>query len=87
MRTRAEQALAAEKERHDRELATTRSRFRRVNRRFRLLLALIVGTVAFLLLDLAVGLRTAWSILVGASVLIGLYALLAAWAGKGPDDS
>lgn len=35
--------------------------------------AFVVSIVAFLLLDLAVGLRTAWSILVAASVLFGLW--------------
>jgi hypothetical protein len=79
---RAADRLAAEEARHRSELAKERSRATTARRRLRFFIALVVSVFAFFLLDLAVGLKSAWAAVVAASVLAGLWLTLAVWARR-----
>lgn len=77
---RAERTLTAERERHagelrrrDEELADRTNERNKARRRLLLGAAFVVAVIAFLLLDLAVGLKTAWSVLAAAGLLLGLW--------------
>jgi VIT1/CCC1 family predicted Fe2+/Mn2+ transporter len=72
-REEQERRHADELRRRDDEIAATRRERNRAKRRLFMGTAFIISVVAFLLLDLAVGLSTAWSIVVAAAVLFGLW--------------
>jgi predicted nucleic acid-binding protein len=84
---RAAQAIAAEQARHSRELedkdkqlAIERRKARTARRRLLFFLALVVATVSFLLLDLAVGLASAWAAVIAFGVLLSLALGISQWA-------
>ena len=84
---RTAEMLAAEKERHQRDLAAKekelheeRTRAQTARRRLLFFVALVFAIVAFLLLDLAVGLKSAWSALVAVGILAGLVLGLSQWS-------
>jgi VIT1/CCC1 family predicted Fe2+/Mn2+ transporter len=83
---RAAEAITAERERYKRELAAKdsqlegeRKRSQAVRRRLLFFVVFVLAVVAFLLLDLAVGLKSAWAALVALGVLVGLVLGLSQW--------
>jgi VIT1/CCC1 family predicted Fe2+/Mn2+ transporter len=72
-REEQERRHAEELRRKDDEIAATRRERNKARRRLFMGTAFVISIVAFLLLDLAVGLSTAWSIIVAAAVLFGLW--------------
>ena len=91
---RALRSLREADERHHRELSERDSKVEAAERaasaarrRFILLIAFLSSLVAFFALELAVGLRTAWSVVVALSVLVGLWVTLSAWARRKSDKS
>ncbi len=83
---RAAQAIAGEKARHEQELAQKekelgieRGRARIARRRLLFFIAFVLAVVSFLLLDLAVGLASAWAALVAVAVLVGLALGVSQW--------
>jgi hypothetical protein len=84
---RAKQDLEDERRRHkaellkrDNELATTSREAQNARKRLLFGGAFVVAVVVFLLLDLAVGLRSAWAVLGAAAVLFGLGMGISQWA-------
>jgi hypothetical protein len=72
-REEQERRHAEELRRKDEEIAETRRERNKARRRVFIGIAFVISVVAFLLLDLAVGLSTTWSILSAAGVLFGLW--------------
>jgi hypothetical protein len=64
---------AEELHRKDDEIAETRRERNKARRRLFMGIAFVISVVAFLLLDLAIGLSTTWSILSAAVLLFGLW--------------
>jgi VIT1/CCC1 family predicted Fe2+/Mn2+ transporter len=84
---RSQRALREAEERHRRELSEREKKAqeaerasRSARRRLILVVAVIAAAAAFFALDLAVGLKTAWSVIVALSVLVGLWLALSGWA-------
>jgi hypothetical protein len=72
-REEQERRHAEELRRKDEEIAETRRQRNKARRRVLIGFAFVISIVAFLLLDLAVGLSAAWSIIVAGAVLFGLW--------------
>jgi VIT1/CCC1 family predicted Fe2+/Mn2+ transporter len=84
---RAADTLASTQERHqlaldekEKELRTQRTEAKVARRRLLFFASLVIAVVAFFLLDLAVGLRSAWSVLIAVGVLIALALGISQWA-------
>jgi hypothetical protein len=85
--TRAEEILAAERARHEKEVADERRRAEKAvrrasqaRRRLLFFFSTVAAIVIFLLLDLAVGLGTAWAILVASGVILSIGLGIAQWS-------